>query len=35
MEGVIDEAVKSLRERGLWNDGEGNTYVYDEKEWTA
>lgn len=35
MDNIIEEAVRCLRERGLWNDGEGNTYVYDEKEWTA
>ena len=31
----VQDARKCLREYGQWYDGQGNTYVYDEKEWTA
>lgn len=29
---LADEARKSLEENGYWKDGEGNTYVLEEKE---
>ena len=29
---LAEEARKSLEEKGYWKDGEGNTYVLEEKE---
>lgn len=34
MEAEVAEARKSLDERGCWRDAFGNTYVYDEKDFT-
>lgn len=31
---IQDEAKKSLDENGYWKDGWGNTYIYNEKDFT-